>query len=72
VATGNFTTAIGTPVNQSLTAYSGVKPYTWQVSGLPAGLTASATGQITGTPFSARVYTVQATVTDANHQFSSI
>nr|BFE64016.1 hypothetical protein GCM10020063_085420 [Dactylosporangium thailandense] len=40
----------GTGYSASLLADGGAAPYTWQVSGLPAGLTADAAGHIGGTP----------------------
>ncbi|HEX3088767.1 MAG TPA: putative Ig domain-containing protein, partial [Ilumatobacteraceae bacterium] len=39
--------------NSSLGASGGTAPYTWSAAGLPAGLTMSATGVITGTPTAA-------------------
>lgn len=43
---------VGSAYSQSLTASGGVAPYTWAVSSgtLPAGLTLSAAGSISGTP----------------------
>jgi hypothetical protein len=44
------TTPVGTPVNYAPPlAFGGKAPYTWSATGLPAGLTMSAAGQITGT-----------------------
>ncbi|BFU43592.1 putative Ig domain-containing protein [Krasilnikovia sp. MM14-A1004] len=57
---------IATPGVQ-LTSTGGTLPLTWTVSGLPAGLTVSASGMITGTPDDPGadvVYTVTATVKD--------
>jgi len=47
--TAGFT---GTPYSQSLTAHGGLPPYTWSLSAgaLPAGLTLSSAGAITGIP----------------------
>ncbi|HEX8865600.1 MAG TPA: proprotein convertase P-domain-containing protein, partial [Lentzea sp.] len=40
-------------------------PYTWSVSGLPAGLSANSSGAISGTPTTAGTSSVTATVTDS-------
>jgi hypothetical protein len=56
----------GAAYNASLAATGGVAPYTWSaVSGLPAGLSLSATGAISGTPTTAGSYNVTVKVTDA-------
>lgn len=47
-----------------LTTTGGVTPYTWVVTDLPAGLSATAAGVITGTPTAGTRYLVTATVTD--------
>lgn len=54
------------PYAVTLAAESGVPPYTWSVGvGLPPGLSLNpVTGEITGTPPTAGVYTFIATVTD--------
>jgi hypothetical protein len=46
---GDRTTPVGTQVSLSPSATGGQLPYTWSVTGLPAGLSANAAGQITGT-----------------------
>ncbi len=57
---------VGVPYSAAVQARGGTPPYTWTVSGLPAGLTANpANGQITGTPTSAGGANVTLTVTDA-------
>ena len=43
---------VGTAYNQTLTASGGTGPYTWSAVGLPAGLTLSAAGVLSGTPTS--------------------
>jgi len=42
-----------------------VPPYTWSVSGLPAGVTASASGALSGTPTAPGSFTVTVKVTDS-------
>lgn len=54
---------VGTAYSATLTA-TGDVPITWTFSGLPAGLTASAEGFISGTPTASGIFTV--TVTAAN------
>ncbi|MBG0830667.1 putative Ig domain-containing protein [Planomonospora sp. ID67723] len=51
-------------VNLQLLASGGRLPLTWSVTGLPAGLTGSTSGQVTGTPTTPGTYTVKAAVTD--------
>ena len=55
----------GAPYTTSVTASGGTAPYTFSATGLPANLTISAGGQITGTPAAAGVSTVVITVTDS-------
>ncbi len=55
----------GSPYSTSLAATGGTPPYTWTVTGLPAGLSASAAGAITGTPTAAATASVSLTVTDS-------
>ncbi|KOV85060.1 S8 family serine peptidase [Nocardia sp. NRRL S-836] len=62
---GAQTSTVGTPVSLQLSATGGTPPYSWTVSGLPAGLTASSSGAISGTPTTAGTYSVTATVTDS-------
>jgi len=73
VTPGTLSAVVGTPVDLSLFASGGAPTYTWTVTGLPAGLTASPAGRITGTPIRTNVasYTVNATVRDANNQTQS-
>jgi hypothetical protein len=49
----------------TLTATGGVPPYTWTVTGLPAGLSSTAAGIISGTPTANGTFTVTAMVTDS-------
>jgi hypothetical protein len=56
---------VGLPVQIALSATGGKGPYTWVVTGLPAGLTFDpATGAIAGTPATPGAATVQVSVTD--------
>jgi Putative Ig domain/PASTA domain len=70
---GNVSAVLGTPAALTLSATGGSRPYSWTVTGLPPGLTATAAGQISGTPApgAAPSYAVTATVADANHQVGS-
>ena len=54
--------------NQALAATGGTAPYTWTVQSgtLPAGLTLSTAGVLSGTPTSAGTYTFALTVTDSS------
>ena len=56
---------VGAAYSAALAASGGVQPYTWTAAGLPAGLSVSATGAITGTPTAAGTSTVGVTVTDS-------
>lgn len=57
----------GTAYSQILAAVSGTPPYTWSVAGgaLPAGLTLSASGVVSGTPTTAGSATFTAQVADS-------
>ena len=62
----------GAPYNFSLVATGGLPPYTWSVTGLPAGLSFnSATGVIGGTWTVAGNYNLSITVTDNSGQTAS-
>ena len=56
---------VGIPYSKTFTATGGVSPYTWTASSLPAGLTMSATGVLSGTPTVATTNTFFVTVTDS-------
>lgn len=64
---------VNAPFTQLLAA-SGVGPFTWSATGLPAGLTMAADGSLTGTPASTGSGSATITVTSpngsANKQFS--
>lgn len=49
----------------TLSATGGTAPYTWSASNLPAGLSLSASGILSGTPSSAGTFSVEFTVRDA-------
>ncbi len=55
---------VGTPYSATATAAGGTAPYAWQASGLPAGLSIAASGQISGTPTAAGTAQVTLSVTD--------
>ena len=56
----------GSAYSATVLATGGITPYTWSISGLPAGLTFDAgTGAISGTPSGASSGTVSVTVTDS-------
>jgi hypothetical protein len=59
--------AVGTTYQTTLSARGGTAPYVFAASGLPQGLTLDEpTGVISGTPSTAGLSSVNATVTDAN------
>src|SRR5262249_52252495 len=62
---GNQTGAVGTAVSLTLSASGGTPPYTFSATGLPAGLSISSSGVISGTPTTAATSTVTATVHDS-------
>lgn len=56
--------SVGATYNATLAASGGVAPYTWSQTGLPAGLTMSAAGVITGKPTANGTTAVTVKVTD--------
>ncbi|MGB6872797.1 MAG: putative Ig domain-containing protein [Dehalococcoidia bacterium] len=56
---------VGDVYSATLTATGGQPPYTWGATGLPAGLTCSTAGVISGTPTASGDFTVTVTVTDS-------
>jgi hypothetical protein len=61
--------AINVPYSQTLAAVGGTQPYTWTLSSgsLPAGLTLSSAGVISGTPTAAGSSTFTVQVADSEH-----
>jgi hypothetical protein len=57
--------ALTSAYSASLSATGGTPPYTWSASGLPAGITASSSGTLSGTPTSPGPFTVTVTVKDS-------
>ncbi|HEY4017551.1 MAG TPA: S53 family peptidase [Pseudonocardiaceae bacterium] len=62
---GNQTGTVGTAVSLQLSASGGTAPYTWAAKGLPAGLSISSSGLISGTPTTAATSAVTVTATDS-------
>jgi len=56
---------VGAAYARSLSASGGVVPYSWTATGLPAGLTISGAGLISGRPTAPGTFTVTAQVTDS-------
>jgi len=55
----------GQPYSYSLSTVGGTPPFTWSVAPLPAGLTASGNGVITGTPVTPGLFTLNLSVQDS-------
>jgi Zn-dependent metalloprotease len=69
---GSKTGTVGTAISSfTLTASGGTAPYTWSATGLPAGLSISSGGTVSGTPTTAGTYSVTATATDSASQTGS-
>ena len=62
---GNQTGTVGTAVSLQLSASGGTAPYTWTATGLPAGLSISSGGAISGTPTTAATSNVTVTAKDS-------
>ena len=59
--------AAGANYQITLSATGGTPPYQWSGSGIPAGLTLTSNGELSGTPTTQGVNTVTAQATDADH-----
>jgi Zn-dependent metalloprotease len=63
---GSKTGTVGTAIsNLTLSASGGTAPYTWTATGLPAGLSISTAGVVSGTPTIATTYNVTVIATDS-------
>src|SRR6185369_1371731 len=71
-APGNQATYVGDTVDLKLSASGGTAPYTWSAAGLPAGITVTSTGKLTGKPTANGTKAVTITATDANKQRGSV
>jgi len=60
----DFTGGVGRSFRGQLPAVNGIQPYAWSVAGLPAGVSSSPTGLVTGRPRAPGLFTVSYTVTD--------
>ncbi|WP_353069585.1 putative Ig domain-containing protein [Tunturibacter empetritectus] len=66
ITTTTFAGATSTqPYSATLSATGGTAPYTWSVTGLPAGLTLGSNGVIAGTPTATGNFSISVTVTDS-------
>lgn len=63
---------VGTPFSQQLTAADGVAPYEFTATGLPADLTLSTDGLLSGTPSVAETASIVVTATDADGDTGSV
>ncbi|KOX27956.1 peptidase S8/S53 subtilisin kexin sedolisin [Saccharothrix sp. NRRL B-16348] len=62
---GNQSTVVGTAVSLQLSASGGTAPYAFTATGLPAGLSISSSGLISGTPTTTGTSSVTVTATDS-------
>lgn len=58
---------VGTSYSSPLAAQGGTEPYKWSATGVPAGLTLSQSGTLSGKPTAAGTTTMTVTVTDARN-----
>jgi hypothetical protein len=63
--TGISPPTLGTAFSVALAATGGTPPYTWTATGLPAGVTLSSTGTLSGTPTTVGTTSITVTVTDS-------
>lgn len=63
---GDRSAQVGSPIASfTLAATGGTSPYTWAVTGLPAGVEATSAGVVSGTPTASGTFNVTATATDS-------
>ncbi|MGC5665087.1 Ig-like domain repeat protein [Micromonospora sp. WMMD723] len=62
---------VGRPYRAALAVNGGTAPYTWQATGLPPGISATAGGHLGGTPTGVGSTTIAVTVTDAKGKRAS-
>ena len=63
---GNKTGTVGTAISPfTMSASGGTAPYTWSATGLPAGISISSSGTVSGTPTAAGTYAVTVSATDS-------
>ncbi len=66
ISTTSLTPATAnTPYSQTLTGNGGTAPYSWSASGLPAGMTFSGSGVLSGTPVAAGTVSISFSVRDS-------
>jgi Putative Ig domain len=66
ITTGSLPSAtVGVAVSGSVSATGGTPPYQWSASGLPAGVSLSSAGGLSGTPTAPGTASVSVTVTDS-------
>jgi hypothetical protein len=64
-ATAIYTGVVGALFSEFLSANGGTRPYIWQASGLPPGLSLSSSGTLSGTPTAAGTFNFTANVSDS-------
>lgn len=70
---GNKTGTVGTAITAfTVSASGGTAPYTYTATGLPAGLSISSAGKVSGTPTTAGTSTTKVTATDADGATGSV
>lgn len=70
---GSKTGTVGTAISSfSVTASGGTAPYTYTATGLPAGVSISSSGTVSGTPTTAATYNPTVTATDSTGKTGSV
>lgn len=67
----DITTTVGALVSAQFGATGGTEPFGWSATGLPAGLTLSSDGALSGSPTEEGAFAVTATVTDSSDPVQS-